>query len=124
VHGGTAVELGSHEFQLDVALDSAVGKLSAWVMSAHMDSFVRIPAKSIEIAVQLPSGETILTLEPVANPATGEKPGDASLFEAQAGALKGVTGCDARLLQLAVRGKTYTNIAFRVGQPGGGAAKP
>jgi len=117
-HGGTAVELGDHEAHLDVVLDAASGKLTAYVMDAHAENFVRIPAESFEIVAKLPAGETTLALKAVANAASGEKVGDTSQFEAQSGALKGVVGFDAELKQLVIRGRTYSKIPFHVGKAG------
>ena len=117
-HGGTAVELGDHEAHLDVVLDPVAGKLTAYVMDAHAENFVRIPAESFEIIAKLPAGETTLALKAVANAASGEKVGDTSQFEAQSDALKGVAGFDAELKQLVVRGKTYSKIPFHVGKAG------
>lgn len=115
-HGGTAVELGDHEAHLDVVLDPAAGKLTAYVMDAHAENFVRIPAESFEIMAKLPASETTLVLKAVANPASGEKVGDTSQFEALSEALKGVVGFDAELKQLVVRGRTYSKIPFHVGK--------
>jgi len=120
-HGGTAVELGRHEFQLDFVFNDAVGRLQCYVMDGHMNDFVRIPAASLEIAAKLPSGETVITLKPAANPVTGETAGDTSLFEAEAPVLKGIVSFDAVLKQLAVRTKNYTNISFRISNAAGGA---
>ena len=117
-HGGTAVELGNHEAHLDVVLDSVVGKLTAYVMDAHAENFIRIPMESFEIIAKLPAGETTLVLKAAANTASGEKAGDTSQFEAQADALKGVVGFDAELKELTVRGKTYSKIPFHVGKAG------
>jgi len=120
VHGGTAVELGTHEFNLDVVLDEATGRLAAYVMSGHMDGFIRIPAESFEIVGRLPAGDATLVLKAVADHTTGEKVGDTSLFEVQSDALKGLPGFDAVLKRLSIRGKSYENIAFRVGRPAAG----
>lgn len=117
-HGGTAVELGDHEAHLDVVLDAAAGKLTAYVMDAHAENFVRVPVESFEIIAKLPAGETTLLLKAVANAASGEKVGDTSQFETQSDALKGVAGFAAELKQLAVRGKTYAKIPFHVGKAG------
>lgn len=117
-HGGTAVELGGHEGHLDVVLDPAAGRLTAYVMDAHAENFVRIPAESFEVIAKLPAGEATLKLKAVANAASGEKVGDTSQFEVQSEALKGVAGFDAELKQLVVRGKTYSKIPFHVGKAG------
>ena len=117
-HGGTAVELGDHEAHLDVVLDAATGKLTAYVMDAHAENFVRIPLESFEIIAKLPAGEITLVLKAVANTASGEKVGDTSQFEAASDALKGVVGFEAELKQLVVRGKTYSKVSFHVGKAG------
>ena len=101
-----------------MVLDAATGKLTAYIMDAHAENFVRIPAESFEIIARLPAGETTLALKAVANAASGEKVGDTSQFEAQSDALKGVAGFDAELKQLVVRGKTYSKISFHVGKAG------
>ena len=125
LHGGTAVELGAHEFQLDVVFTAAEGLLQCYVMDGHMANFVRIPAPALSVTAKLPSGETTLTLLPMANHATGEKVGDTSLFQAQADTLKGVAGFDAVLKEISIRGRNYSNIVLRLGAPGAVApAKP
>ena len=121
VHGGTAVELGTHEFNLDVVFDGTNGRLAAYVMSGHMDGFIRLPAESFEFVGRLPAGDATLILKAVANQATGEKVGDTSLFAVQSDALKGLAGFDAVLKRLSIRGKSCENIAFRVGQPAASA---
>ena len=125
LHGGTAVELGAHEFHLDITHDDSAGVLRAYVMDAHLQNFIRIPAKSFVLAARLPSGEAALTLEAVSSPTTGETVGDTSLFEVQTNALKRVAGFDAVLKELTIRGKTYTNVAFFVDKSSDGEiAKP
>ena len=117
VHGGIVVELGPHEFNLDVVFDGATGRLAAYVMSGHMDGFIRIPAASFEIVGRLPAGDATLVLKAIPNRTTGEQVGDTSLFEVQSDALQGLPGFDAVLKRLSIRGKSYENVAFRVGRP-------
>jgi hypothetical protein len=124
LQGGTAVELGPHEFHLDVVHDPAAGTLRAYVMDGHMENFIRVRGESFEISAALPSGTTVLLLKAVANSATGEKVGDTSLFETREEALKNVAGFNAVLKQITIRGRNYANVAFRVGKTTGvGTAK-
>jgi len=111
-HGGTPVELGEEENHVEFVLDASNGKLQAFVMDGELDNFVRIAAPSLEVSATVSGREEKLIFQPVANNATGEKVGDTSLFEAQAGWLKTTPTFDAVLKEIIVHGKTYTNIAF------------
>ena len=111
-HGGAPVELGEEENHVEFVLDASNGKLQAFVMDGELENFVRIAAPSLEITAQVSGRPEKLTLQPIANNATGEKVGDTSLFEAQAGWLKTTPTFDAVLTEITVHTKTYTNIAF------------
>ena len=114
LHGGIAVELGAHEFQLEFVPDTTARKFQAYVFDGHMENFVRVDAASFVVDVTSPEENHTLRFMPVANNATGEKAGDTSLFEARAEWLKATIGFDALLKELTIRGKKFTNIAFRV----------
>jgi hypothetical protein len=87
-HGGTLVELGEHAYNLELVRDNATGRLTAYVLDGHAEKFVRIQSPTIEL-IAMPGGKfTPVSLQAVANPATGEKVGDTSQFEAQADWLK------------------------------------
>ncbi|HXG46796.1 MAG TPA: hypothetical protein VNO52_04165 [Methylomirabilota bacterium] len=116
-HGGVGVELGNHEFNLELVLDRAGGQIEAYVLDAHMEEFVRIPAESIPIRLKAGGEERPLALLPVAAAATGEKVGDTSHFRAQTDWLRSTNAWDGVLIDLTVRGKRYTNVAFRIQTP-------
>ena len=81
-HGGQLVEVGEHGsgYNLELVLHPD-GFLQIYVLDAHAENFVRIPAPSIEIEI-LVEGNASRTLlcEPVADTATGETVGNTSLF--------------------------------------------
>jgi len=112
-HRGTPVELGEEENHVEFVLDAPQGKLQAFVMDGELENFVRIPAEALEITAQVAGHPETLIMRAVANNATGEKVGDTSLFEAQADWLKSTPNFEGVLKEITVRGKTYTNIAFR-----------
>ena len=93
-HGGTLVELGEHAFNLEFVRDAATGKLTAYVLDSHAESFVRISAPSFEITATVAGAKQKLTLVAVANAATGEKIGATSQFEATADWLKTTAAFD------------------------------
>lgn len=113
-HGGVLLALGDHEFNLEFVRDNAAGTLTAYVLTAHTDDFVRIPAKSFQITAQLPGREEDLVLKAVANSATGETAGNTAQFQAQAEWLKTASDFDVLLKELAIKGKRYQSIAFKL----------
>jgi hypothetical protein len=110
-HGGTPVVLGAELYHLELVLDPATGRLSAYVLDGEMEDFVRITASSLEITVAGQPSRTLVLL-PVANPATGEAAGSTSLFEVQTDWLKSTPAFDAVLTRIEVRGTVFTAIAF------------
>ena len=112
LHGGTPVVLGNEEYHIELVRDAAAGKLQAYVMDGELENFVRIPAESFEVVAQLSGRPEILVFSAVASNATGEKIGDTSWFEAEAGWLKTTETFDAVLKELIVRGKKFEHVAF------------
>jgi hypothetical protein len=120
-HGGTSVELGEHEFQLELVVDRTAGKIQAYMLDAHMENFVRINAEFFEVHANASGAEHVLTFRPVASTATGERAGDTSLFEVQADWIRTADSITGVLKELTIRGKKFTNIAFAIGQRRGNA---
>jgi hypothetical protein len=114
LQGGVAVELGDHQFHLDLLAVPEAGQLKVFVMDAHVENFVRVPLKSFDLMVE-PAGGTPkkLTLEAQANAASGETVGDTSAFLGQADWLKGVTNFTAILPELELRGQTFRGVVIR-----------
>ncbi|NBR85443.1 MAG: hypothetical protein EB141_03460 [Verrucomicrobia bacterium] len=111
-HGGTAIDLGEEEAHVEFVLDAAAGKLTAYVLKAHMAGFQRITQESLELVATVGGKPETLTLKAVANAATGEKAGDTSQFEAQADWLKAAKTFHAELKSITVRDKAYTALKF------------
>jgi hypothetical protein len=110
-HGGTLVELGNHAFNVELLRDPATGKLTAWILDAHAENFVRIASPAIEV-VAIPGGKfTPLSLAAVANPATGETVGSTSQFEVQADWLK-TSGPFSGIVTVEIRGTKFEKVAF------------
>ena len=93
-------------------LDAAAGKLTAYILGAHLDGFVRLPVESFEVAAEVAGQPQPLLFKAVGNTATGEKPGDTSQYEAQADWLKTAKTFKGTIRSLAVRGKQYDGVAF------------
>lgn len=111
-HGGTPVVLGNEEYHVELVLDAPAATLQAYIMDGELENFVRVTAKSFEIAIQLPDQKATLLFNAIPNQATGEAVGDTALFEARAGWLKSTSAFDGVLKELTVRGTKYQNISF------------
>jgi hypothetical protein len=110
-HGGILVELGNHAFNVELLRDPATGKLTAWILDAHAENFVRIASPAIEV-VAMPGGKfTPLSLAAVANPATGETVGSTSQFEVQADWLK-TSGPLTGIFTVEIRGTKFEKVGF------------
>ena len=110
-HGGTLVELGNHAYNVELLRDPATGKLTAWILDAHAENFVRITSPAVEV-VAMPGGKfTPLSLAAVANPATGETVGSTSQFEVQADWLK-TSGPFSGIVTVEIRGTKFEKVAF------------
>jgi hypothetical protein len=119
-HGGTLVEIGEHAYNVELLRDAASGKLTAWILDAHADDFVRIKAPSLALDTTVAGTKKILTLAAVANPATDEKIGDTSQFEVQADWLKSADKF-AGTFTVEIRGTVYKDVAYALGTADGHA---
>jgi hypothetical protein len=111
-HGGTPVVLGDEAYHLEFVLDDASGVLQAYVLDGELENFIRCAAPSIEIDATAGGTPRKLTLEPVANSATGETVGDTSLFQAQADWLKSARDFDGVVKTVTIRGTTFAGVRF------------
>lgn len=116
-HGGTLVEVGEHQFNLELVHDVAEGRLTAYVLDAHAEKFVRLPIQGFALVALVNGRRESLPMAAVGNPMTGETVGDTSEFSAQADWLKTRIACDAYIPALDIRGTTFTEIRFAFRTP-------
>jgi hypothetical protein len=112
-HGGTPVVLGNEAYHIEFVHDREAGRMHAYILDGHMERFVRVPAESFEVAARHADSEEILVFRPANNPATGEKPGDASQFTAESEWLKEERQFEGLLKSLTIRGREYATVTFR-----------
>ena len=114
-HGGTLVQLGDHAFNLEWVREPGSDLLTAYVLDAHAENFLRLPARSFSVALSGPSpGATVLTLQAVADSRTGETAGDTSRFEVRSPAVRAPGPLDCRLGEIEIRGYRYADVRFRI----------
>lgn len=113
-HGGTLVEIGEHQFNVELIFDATSGKLTAWLLDAHAEHFVRSAAPGMDLSISTGGELRSLTLLPVANSATGETVGSTSQFEANADWLKDQPALSGVFVSLDFRGAVFSNVSFKV----------
>ena len=116
-HGGVAVELGDHQFHLDFLHDPAAGTLTAWVMDAHAENFVRVPLPSFNVEISHGKSNAVVTLSAMANDSSGEKVGDTSQFRGESAALQGVTNFTGTVTDIQIRGFRVSGVTFQYPRP-------
>lgn len=119
-HGGTLVILGDHFAIVEMVLDAAVGKMTAYVLDGEAEKPVRISQPAIEILILKPESSTssspqrdLVKLEAVANTLTGEKSGDTSEFSAVSDVLKGKDHFDGIIQSVTLKGEEKKSVSFK-----------
>ncbi len=111
-HGGTLIEIGDHQFAMELVHDAAAGRLTAYVLDAHAEKFVRLPLPGFTLVALVNGRPESLTMAAVANPATGETVGDTSEFATEADWMRGRVAFDAYIPTIEIRGATFTDVRF------------
>lgn len=113
--GGQLVEVGSHEFNLELLRDAATGKVTLWVLDAHAENFVRLTNTTVSISVTAEgTKEELVVLKAVGNSATGEKVGDTSQFDGESGAFRTAKPLAVRVPSIQIGTKQYSGISFEL----------
>ncbi len=110
--GGQLVEVGSHDFNLELLRDGTSGKLTLWVLDAHAENFVRLTNETLVVEVADAGKIEAVVLKATANPATGEKAGDTSQFEALSDAFKTAKPLAVRVPSLQIGSRQFSVRTF------------
>jgi hypothetical protein len=124
-HGGTVVELGQEAAHIELVVDTAAGKLTAYVLDGEAEVGVRIAAPAIELRIEprtstgsaRASARITVRLDAVANALTGESVGATSEFSGRHEAFRTLRQFRGVIPEISVRGLTYRDVAFDF--PGG-----
>lgn len=116
-HGGTLVEVGEHAFNIEIVHHAEDGRLTAYILDAHAENFVRLPIQGFAVIALVNGRRESLPMAAVGNPVTGETIGDTAEFAAFAEWLKGRVAFDAYIPAIDIRGTTYENVRFAFRSP-------
>lgn len=110
-HGGTLVAFGEEFAHLELVLDAATGKLTAYALDGEAENAVKLVQTEIEIEVKKPAA-FIVKLAAVENALSGEKSGATSEFSGQAERLKNLKTFDGAIKSINIKAKEFQNIEF------------
>jgi len=112
-HGGCLVAVGDHFAHVEFVLDTATGKLTAYVLDGEAEKAVRVKQKEIKLKIEgLGEKNFDLELKAVANVLSGETVGDTSQFEGTHEKLKGAKHFDSEIEKLEIKGQKTKDIEF------------
>jgi hypothetical protein len=115
-NGGTLVELGHHQFNLELLHDPVAGTLTVHVLNDHATGIVRLDALELPVVLRLDGAERRLILRPVEDRLSSETAGDSSVFSAQADWLRPASGLEGFFPAITIRGLRFEQVRF--GLPG------
>jgi len=116
-HGGTLVELGTHQYNLEFVFDAGRGVLQAFILDGHAEAFVRVSIPEFAVTATAAGQRHLLLFRAVANAVTGETAGNTATFEAPAEWLRAAKAFDGTLQAINVRGTSFNNVTFRFAVP-------
>jgi hypothetical protein len=111
-HKGTLVVFGKEFAHLELVLDAATGKLTAYALDGEAEKAVRLKQSEIVIEIKGVKDLTSVTLKAQGSELSGEKPGDTSEFSATDAKLKGVKEFDGVVKALNIRGTDFKDEKF------------
>ncbi len=112
-NGGVLLPLGDHLATLELVLDPAAGRLSAYVLDCGASEAIRCKQPSIRVRIEAAAGAaTVLELAAVANALTGETVGDTSHFAVEHAVLRGAAQVKGQVEQIDIRGQQVVNVRF------------
>lgn len=113
-HGGTLLLFGNEFAHLELVHEPATGKMTGYVLDGEAVKGIRL--QQADIKVHLLQGRDMkstssVTLKAVANPLTGEKPGDSSQFEGRSDFLKNVKNFPVVIDSVTIKGTRFEKVA-------------
>ncbi len=110
-HGGSLVECGEHQYNLEVLHDAASGDLEIYVLGDHASKPVRIKQESIEVTVTVGDNEQVLNLPAIADSQQEKTVGDTDFFQIRE-ALPGIKEFTGEIKSVTINGSLYEKLSF------------
>lgn len=113
-HGGTLIEIGAHQANIEVLFDAKTGQVDVYILGPHAERSLRLADKMIPIQFTL--GEQVIeaNLMPQASALSGETVGDTSHFQLIDERLIDQKSVQLVVPSLSLFGQAFTNISGRM----------
>ncbi|MHC4955341.1 MAG: hypothetical protein ACYTGZ_15925 [Planctomycetota bacterium] len=111
-YGGRLVELGEHEFQVELVHHADTGMLDAYIWDGHVEVPVPCAMTALQVRASVGDKDVTVVLGQAKNLYAEETDGKASKFSGQHDALKGAKDFDGELVEVTVADKSFSNVAF------------
>lgn len=113
-HGGALIALGDEFAHVELLVDPATGKVTAWILDGHAENPIRISRSTLDFQVTGADGKDLLVpLLPVARSTTGETAESTSEFSITHDRFKGVTKFEGILASVTIKGKDFKDVKFK-----------
>jgi hypothetical protein len=107
-HGGTPVQVGPHDYHLELVNDPTEGRMTAFVLDDHGEKPEMVAPTTFELVARINGAENRLTFRPMTN-AAGT---NVSAFTAIAEWLKSATNFEGVIPRITLGNETFENITF------------
>ncbi|MFP6854592.1 MAG: hypothetical protein VB980_02320 [Opitutales bacterium] len=113
-HGGTLIECGDHQYNLEVVHDSASGDLEIYVLDGHASKPIRIKQESIEVTIAADGAEAkkVFGLPAIADSQQEKTVGDTDFFRAKE-ALPGTKKFKGTIKNVTIQGTLFEDMPFQ-----------
>lgn len=111
-HGGTPVNIADDQFHLELVLDSAAGKMQAYVLDGHLEGYVPVAETAFVLLAKTDGNTQELGFRRVPAAGASSVAEKSTLFEAQADWLKSAKEFEGNFPTITLGGKTFTNVVF------------
>lgn len=110
-HGGTPVQIGDHDFHLELVHDPIEKKMLAYVLDSHMEKYVNVPVTTFELVARTAGKEYRLTFNSETNSPNATN-NSTSVFSASVPDSASVTNFEGVIPEIDLAGKTFENVTF------------
>jgi hypothetical protein len=110
--GGHLIELGDHEFQVELVLYPETGALEAYVWDGHAERDVPIAMKTLTVNVSVGETSTAIVLNGEANLYGKSADAEWSKYKGQHDSLKKTDHLEGTLGEITIAGKKFASTAF------------
>ena len=110
--GGRLVELGDHEFQVELVHNSETGALDAYIWDGHVEVPVLCAMTALQVRASVGEKDFTVVLGQAKNPYAKEPDGKASKYSGQHDALKGAHDFEGEIVEVSVADASFKDVAF------------